>query len=71
MPFGESKYGEIIISYPRAVYQARKNKKPVKSEIVMLIVHGILHLIGYDHNSFNEEIEMWSRQDEILSLVPV
>ena len=70
MPSGNSKYGEIIISYPRAVYQARTNKKTVKSEIIMLIVHGILHLMGYDHNSFNEEIEMWSRQDEIISLVP-
>ena len=61
------KYGEIIISYPRAIYQARQRKNTVKSEIGMLMVHGILHLMGYDHDRFDNEIEMWSKQEELLA----
>ncbi len=61
------KYGEIVISYPRAIYQARQRKHTVKSEIGMLMVHGILHLMGYDHDRFDNEIEMWSRQEELLA----
>ena len=62
-----NKYGEIVISYPRAIYQARQRKDTVKSEIRMLIVHGTLHLMGYDHDRFDNEIEMWSRQEELLA----
>ena len=62
-----NKYGEIVISYPRAIYQARQRKDTVKSEIRMLIVHGTLHLMGYDHHRFDNEIEMWSRQEELLA----
>ena len=61
-----NKYGEIVISYPRAIYQARQRKDTVKSEIRMLIVHGTLHLMGYDHDRFDNEIEMWSRKEELL-----
>ena len=62
-----NKYGEIVISYPRAIFQARQRKDTVKSEIRMLIVHGTLHLMGYDHDRFDNEIEMWSRQEELLA----
>lgn len=62
-----TKFGEIVISYPRAVSQAHERKNTVKSELAMLVVHGILHLIGYDHYEFDDEIEMWSRQEEILA----
>ncbi len=41
--------GEIIISYPQAVRQAKANKQSVRKELAFLIVHGFLHLIGYDH----------------------
>ena len=62
-----TKFGEIVISYPQAIYQARQRKNAVKSEIGMLMVHGILHLMGYDHDGFDNEIEMWSRQEELLA----
>ena len=41
--------GEIIISYPQAVRQAKANKQSVRKELAFLIVHGFLHLIGHDH----------------------
>lgn len=40
---------EIIICYPRAKKQAKEKKHPVKKEIEVLLIHGLLHLLGYDH----------------------
>jgi len=40
---------EIIICYPRAVEQAKDKKHPIKKEIETLLIHGLLHLLGYDH----------------------
>lgn len=62
--------GEIVISYPQAARQARDGKKTVKSEMALLIVHGVLHLLGYDHADPQQEREMWARQDEILAALP-
>lgn len=63
--------GEIVISYPQAVRQARDGKKTVKSEIALLIVHGVLHLLGYDHVNPIEENEMWAKQDEVLARLQI
>ena len=41
--------GEIVIAFPRAKQQAKKNKHSVQKELVILLVHGFLHLIGFDH----------------------
>lgn len=43
--------GEIIVSYERVIEQARDYDKTTKDEIILLIVHGVLHLLGYDHES--------------------
>ncbi|MDA0988740.1 MAG: rRNA maturation RNase YbeY [Chloroflexi bacterium] len=63
--------GEIVISYPQAARQAREGKKLLRSEIALLIVHGVLHLLGYDHADAQQESHMWARQDEILARVPL
>ena len=62
--------GEIVISYHQAARQAREGKKLLRSEIALLIVHGVLHLLGYDHADVQQESQMWARQDEILARVP-
>lgn len=59
--------GEIVISYPQAKRQARQAKKPLRSELALLVVHGVLHLLGYDHAEPEEERVMWARQDGALS----
>lgn len=59
--------GDVIISYPRAVQQAREQGHPVEQELDLLVVHGILHLFGYDHATDEERALMWSRQDAILA----
>ncbi len=54
--------GDIIISYPRALEQSSAAKNPVTSEIAMLVVHGILHLRGFDHANESDKEQMWSEQ---------
>ena len=64
---GEPAYlGDVIISYPRAVIQAEEYGHSINRELALLTVHGLLHLLGYDHVDEVERTEMWARQDEIL-----
>ena len=62
-------YGEIVISYPQAARQAKQARKLLRSEVSLLIVHGVLHLLGYDHTDREEESHMWAKQNEILAKV--
>ncbi|MBE0410705.1 MAG: rRNA maturation RNase YbeY [Anaerolineales bacterium] len=66
-PDSNSPYlGDVIISYPRANEQATRIGHPVELELQLLIVHGILHLLGYDHSNQEEKARMWAAQSEIL-----
>jgi probable rRNA maturation factor len=58
--------GDVIVSYPRAVAQAEELGHPVGLELDLLVVHGVLHLLGYDHATEEEKAIMWVRQDAIL-----
>jgi probable rRNA maturation factor len=63
---GVSRLGEVIISYPRAVAQAQEHGHSVEREIAWLLIHGILHLLGYDHQDNQSEAIMRKREDKIL-----
>ncbi len=65
-PDGISHLGEVIISYPRAVEQADEQGHSVDKELALLIIHGILHLLGYDHEQPEEEAKMRAREKELL-----
>ena len=67
-PEGSRHLGGVIISYPQALIQAQERGHPVKKEVAVLIVHGILHLLGYDHRDDQGERRMEERQAAILSL---
>ena len=58
--------GDIIISYPRAQAQAEARTGSDRSELQLLVVHGILHLLGYDHAEDLQKEEMWAVQGQIL-----
>lgn len=60
--------GDVIVSYPRAVAQAKEAGHPTEREIALLIVHGLLHLLGYDHGDEEERAAMWARQEAILAM---
>jgi probable rRNA maturation factor len=64
----ESAYlGDIIISYPRAKAQAQSAGHTTADELVLLVVHGVLHLLGHDHATKSEKRKMWATQDAIVS----
>ena len=52
-----SSLGDIVISADQAQRQARENELDVELEIRQLILHGILHLCGYDHETDNGEMD--------------
>ena len=70
-PDGVRRLGEVIISYPQAVMQAKERYHSIKKEIAILIIHGILHLLGYDHDKPEMERQMRAREAEILDYIGV
>jgi probable rRNA maturation factor len=63
---GKRYLGDIIISYPRAKSQAAARSGSESSELQLLVVHGILHLLGYDHAEELQKNEMWALQAQVL-----
>ena len=68
-PDGAVHLGEVIISYPQAFKQAEEHRHPVKKEVALLVVHGVLHLLGYDHDAPEPEQRMRAREAEILKQI--
>jgi probable rRNA maturation factor len=69
-PEVEDYLGDVIVSYPRAVAQALEHGHTTEQELDLLIVHGLLHLLGYDHATEEEKAAMWDRQEAILASLP-
>ena len=65
-PDGVRHLGEVVISYPQAVRQSQEQGHSVAQELALLIVHGILHLLGYDDELPEGEQQMKARENEIL-----
>lgn len=64
-PESASYLGDVVISYPRAVEQAA-GRHASTEELVLLVVHGVLHLLGYDHMTSQDKEVMWAKQAVIL-----
>lgn len=58
--------GDIIISVEMAKEQSEEYNHSFERELGFLAVHGLLHLLGYDHMTKEDEKEMFQKQDEIL-----
>jgi probable rRNA maturation factor len=63
---GATYLGDVIISYPRAAAQAAAGGHPIEAELQLLVVHGMLHLCGYDHGEADEKAAMWKMQALVL-----
>ncbi|MCE5198025.1 rRNA maturation RNase YbeY [bacterium] len=61
--------GDVVISIETAQKQAEAQGHDLDHEIDVLLVHGLLHLLGYDHAEPEDEKEMFGRQAEILKII--
>jgi probable rRNA maturation factor len=68
-PDGLTHLGEVIISYPQAAIQAEEHGHSLKKELTILLIHGLLHLLGYEHEKTDAERKMRSREKELLKLI--
>ncbi len=68
---GQPYLGDIILSLPRAAAQAGAGGHPVEAELQLLVVHGVLHLLGYDHAEEDEKAAMWALQARVLDSLGV
>jgi probable rRNA maturation factor len=63
--------GDIVISYEQAKRQAKEVGHTARNELVFLIVHGALHVFGYDHMKPADKKKMFSLQSKILTTLGV
>ncbi|HEY51525.1 MAG TPA: rRNA maturation RNase YbeY [Dehalococcoidia bacterium] len=70
-PDGIIHLGEVVISYPQAAIQAQEHRHPVVKELAILIVHGVLHLLGHDHERPEQRRGMNAREQYILNKILV
>jgi probable rRNA maturation factor len=57
--------GDVIVSIDTASRQANKRRRPLLDEVTMLLAHGLLHLLGHDHQTDREEREMVAKTREL------
>lgn len=59
--------GDVVISFPRVQAQAQEAGHSPEREIAFLTVHGVLHLLGYDHETVPDRRRMRRREEEVLA----
>lgn len=65
---GDARYfGDLAISMARARAQARAGGHPLDDEFRLLVVHGVLHLLGHDHDTPTHQRRMWRAQARVLT----
>ena len=70
MPDGEPPpLGAIVISLPQAMRQAHAAGVPLRRELALLLVHGALHLLGYDHYDADEQAAMQALEQAALAAI--
>lgn len=69
-PGDEGQLGDVVISLDTAARQAARRRKPLSAEVRTLLIHGVLHLLGYDHErSAAEAKRMKSKERELERLL--
>ena len=61
--------GDIFVCYPIAEEQAKENQISLEEELLTLMIHGLLHLAGYDHEAENDSGEMLTLQERLVRKV--
>ncbi|PWK68333.1 putative rRNA maturation factor [Aminobacter sp. AP02] len=63
--------GDIVLAYETVVREAELEQKPLENHITHLIIHGLLHLLGYDHESDEEAEEMEALERQALARLAI
>lgn len=63
----ETDFGDVFVCEPYIREQAKRFKVPVREEMARMLVHGVLHLLGYDHETETEAAQMFSRQEDYIT----
>ena len=58
--------GDVVISLPQAIRQARRHQRGIDHEVVVLLIHGMLHLCGYDHERSETEARRMARRERAV-----
>jgi len=66
LPDGRCHLGELVICAPVVAGEAHSFGKPLEAHWAHLTVHGVLHLLGYDHEDASEAVKMAARETQIL-----
>lgn len=64
-------FGDIVLSVPHAQAQAAEYGHSVEREVCYLIVHGLMHLAGYDHIEADDKAEMRAEEEKLLGAIGV
>jgi len=64
LPKGKKRLGDVVISVEQAEKQAEEGKKTLEKELEFLLIHGILHLLGYDHEVSPKEASRMHRMEK-------
>lgn len=67
----EINLGEIIISLDKTKLQAEENSHTFEKELYFLIAHGILHILGFDHQDEKSLEYMWHTQEKMIEVINV
>jgi probable rRNA maturation factor len=69
---GEDLYlGDLLLALPYIQRQAEAEQHSVSDELVLAVIHGTLHLLGYDHDTAENQADMWAVQSEALKAMNV
>jgi probable rRNA maturation factor len=64
LPFTPTMLGDVVIAVPTATRQAKQDQRSLDEELTVLLVHGILHLCGYDHERNEREARRMHRREQ-------
>ena len=67
LPAGSQLLGDVVISIDKAVEQARERQRTLDQEVVTLLVHGIVHLLGYDHERSAKDARIMTRMEKKIA----
>ena len=63
--------GDLVIAYPYASDQAQRLGHPMRDTLMLLVAHGTLHLLGYDHDTAENRKAMWAKQADALTALGI